>query len=163
MIAKMIDQAISAADIATAREAIDVNSDVMLYEFRRDLNRYLAGLGAAAPVKSLRDVIRFNEARPREMLRHGQVRLLAAQAATGVEAPTDLLGPTIWGGYCQRPALALPSESGIACRPDSDGAYRPSARRSASGRGRPASRIFFCAVSTRYAMRWKVTVCFLVS
>jgi amidase len=80
------------ADIATAREAIDVNSDVMLYEFRRDLNRYLAGLGAAAPVKSLRDVIRFNEARPREMLRYGQVRLLAAQAATGVKAPTYVLG-----------------------------------------------------------------------
>jgi amidase len=80
------------ADIATAREAIDVNSDVMLYEFRRDLNRYLAGLGAEAPVKSLRDVIRFNEARPREMLRYGQVRLLAAQAATGVKAPTYVQG-----------------------------------------------------------------------
>jgi amidase len=79
------------ADVATARE-IDVNSDVMLYEFRRDLNRYLAALGAAAPVKSLRELIRFNETRPREMLRHGQVRLLAAQAATGVKAPTYVLG-----------------------------------------------------------------------
>src|SRR5439155_3084873 len=39
---------------------------------QRDLNRYLTGLGAASPVKSLRDLIRFNEARPRETLRFGQ-------------------------------------------------------------------------------------------
>jgi amidase len=76
------------ADIATAREVADFRSDVMLYEFKRDLNRYLTGLGAASPIKSLRDLIRFNEARPREMLRFGQVLLLAAQSTSGLKAAT---------------------------------------------------------------------------
>lgn len=78
---------IDPADIATARETADFRSDVMLYEFKRDLNRYLRGLGAAAPVRSLRDIIRFNESRPREMLRFGQTMLLAAHATSGLSAP----------------------------------------------------------------------------
>jgi amidase len=76
------------ADIATARQVLDGHSDVMLYEFKRDLNRYLAGLGAAAPVKSLRELIRYNERRPKEMLRFGQIRLLAAQSTSGLKAAT---------------------------------------------------------------------------
>ena len=76
------------ADIPTARAVTDFRSDVMLYEFKRGLNRYLTGLGAASPVKSLRDLIRFNEARPRETLRFGQVLLLAAQSTSGLGAPT---------------------------------------------------------------------------
>lgn len=76
------------ADIPTAREVTDFRSDVMLYEFKRDLNRYLTGLGAASPVRSLRALIRFNEARPREMLRYGQILLLAAQATSGLRART---------------------------------------------------------------------------
>jgi amidase len=76
------------ADIATAREVSDFRSDVMLYEFKRDLNRYLQGLGAASPIRSLRELIRFNEARPREMLRFGQVLLLAAHATSGLRTAT---------------------------------------------------------------------------
>jgi amidase len=76
------------ADIATAREVTDFRSDVMLYEFKRDLNRYLQGLGAASPVRSIRELIRFNEARPQEMLRFGQLRLLAAQATNGLRTET---------------------------------------------------------------------------
>jgi len=76
------------ADILTAREVVTFRSDVMLYEFKRDLNRYLAELGEGAPIRSLRDLIRFNEARPREMLRFGQIRLLAAQATSGLRAVT---------------------------------------------------------------------------
>jgi amidase len=58
----------------------------MLYEFKRDLNRYLRGLGDGAGVRSLRELIRFNESRPQEMLRHGQILLLAAHATNGVRA-----------------------------------------------------------------------------
>jgi amidase len=76
------------ANIATAREVTDFRSDVMLYEFKRDLNRYLHGLGDASPVRSIRDLIRFNEARPQEMLRHGQVLLLAAQSTNGLRTET---------------------------------------------------------------------------
>jgi len=76
------------ADILTAREVATFYSDVTLYEFKRDLNRYLAELGDGAPIRSLRDLIRFNEARPREMLRYGQTRLLAAQSTSGLGAVT---------------------------------------------------------------------------
>ena len=37
---------------------------VLLYEFKADLNRYLASLGPSAPVSSLRAVIDFNEGHP---------------------------------------------------------------------------------------------------
>lgn len=76
------------ADILTAREVGTFHSDVTLYEFKRDLNRYLAALGDGAPIRSLRELIRFNEARPREMLRFGQLRLLAAQSTSGLRAAT---------------------------------------------------------------------------
>jgi amidase len=81
-------EVIDPADIPTARQVAEFSSDAMLYEFKRDLNRYLAGLGPDAPIGSLLALIRFNEARPREMLRYGQVRLLAAQASNGVRAET---------------------------------------------------------------------------
>jgi amidase len=76
------------ADIDTARAVSDVRSDVMLYEFKRDLSRYLRGLGDASPIRSIRELIRFNEARPQEMLRYGQVLLLAAQATNGLRTET---------------------------------------------------------------------------
>ena len=40
---------------------------MLLYEFKADLNAYLARLGAEAPVHTLADVIAFNEkhTRPR--------------------------------------------------------------------------------------------------
>src|SRR2546428_70104 len=74
------------ADILTAREVAEFRSSVMFYEFKRDLNRYLASLDETSPIRSLRDVIRFNEAHPRETLRYGQVHLLAAQATSGVRS-----------------------------------------------------------------------------
>jgi amidase len=51
------------------------------YEFKADLNAYLATLGPDAPVKSLADVIAFNEAHADEEMPHfGQERMLDAQA-----------------------------------------------------------------------------------
>ena len=76
------------ADIATAREVTDFRSDVLLYEFKRDLSRYLKELGDTAPIRSIRELIRFNEARPQEMLRYGQVLLLAALSTSGLRAET---------------------------------------------------------------------------
>jgi len=76
------------ADISTARVVTDFRSDVLLYEFKRDLNRYLRGLPASAPVRNLRELIRFNEARPHEMLRFGQIMLLAAHATSGLRTMT---------------------------------------------------------------------------
>jgi amidase len=55
--------------------------EVLLYEFKADLNAYLAGLGPQAPVHSLEQIIEFNEIhRERVMPFFGQERMLKAQA-----------------------------------------------------------------------------------
>ena len=43
---------------------------MLLYEFKSDLNKYLAWLGPASPVHSLNDVIAFNNAHRDEELRY---------------------------------------------------------------------------------------------
>lgn len=52
------------ANIATAKAMRDGDSEfeVLLYEFKADLNAYLAGLGPDAPVHSLEEVIAFDAA-----------------------------------------------------------------------------------------------------
>lgn len=50
------------ADIPTASDMNQPSFQVLLYEFKADLNEYLAGYGDAAPVKSLAELIEFNEA-----------------------------------------------------------------------------------------------------
>src|SRR5262249_61284305 len=42
--------------------------EVLLYEFKADLNKYLTWLGPASPVHSLKDVIAFNAAHSSEEL-----------------------------------------------------------------------------------------------
>lgn len=56
------------ANIPTLGKFDDSEFDVLLYEFKTDLNRYLTRLGAASPVHSLKDVIAFNEAHAAEEL-----------------------------------------------------------------------------------------------
>ena len=61
------------ADIPTAGKFDDSENDVLQYEFKADLNKYLASLGPGAPVKSLKEIIDFNEKhRDREMPYFGQ-------------------------------------------------------------------------------------------
>jgi amidase len=69
------------ADIPTAGKFDDSELEVLLYEFKADLNAYLAGLGAKAPVKSLKEVIDFNEKhRDKEMPYFGQDLFIKAEA-----------------------------------------------------------------------------------
>ena len=69
------------ADIPTTGKFDDSEFEVLLYEFKADLNTYLAGLGPSAPVHSLQDVIAFNERnRAREMPYFGQDIMEKAQA-----------------------------------------------------------------------------------
>jgi amidase len=69
------------ADIPTTGKFDDSEFEVLLYEFKADLNAYLAGLGPQAPVHSLKDVIEFNEKnRDREMPYFGQDIMIKAQA-----------------------------------------------------------------------------------
>lgn len=76
------------ANISTVKEVFELRWEVLVYEFRRDLNHYFKTLGAGAPIKSLQDLIRFNEDHPEKMLKYGQLMLLASQAASGVKAKT---------------------------------------------------------------------------
>ena len=48
------------ADIATVGEADDTEFEVLLYEFKADLNAYLAALGPSSPYRTLADLIEFN-------------------------------------------------------------------------------------------------------
>lgn len=72
---------IDPADIPTHGKFDDSELEVLLYEFKADLNSYLASLGPRAPVKSLKEIIDFNEqSRDREMPYFGQDLLIKAQA-----------------------------------------------------------------------------------
>ncbi len=58
--------------------------EVLYVEFRSDLNRYLASRGATIRVRTLADVIRFNEEnRQRVMPLFGQDRMIAAEEKAG--------------------------------------------------------------------------------
>ena len=71
---------IDPANIEAAKQIDEPEFEVLLYEFKTDLNAYLAGLGSAAPVHSLAEVIAFNEAnRDRVMPYFGQEIMLMAQ------------------------------------------------------------------------------------
>jgi amidase len=49
------------ADITTLDQMGDAEDQVMLYELKADLENYLAQLGDAAPVHTLKDIIEFND------------------------------------------------------------------------------------------------------
>jgi len=66
-----------ADDLAKFGEA---EREVLLYEFKTDLNAYLASLGPKAPVRSLKEVIEFNERnKEKELPWFGQETLIKAQ------------------------------------------------------------------------------------
>ena len=71
---------IDPADIPTSGKFDASELEVLLYEFKADLNKYLAGLGTS-PVRSLKEVIDFNEKnRDKEMPYFGQDLFIKAQA-----------------------------------------------------------------------------------
>lgn len=72
-------------------ELVDVNfesftelnafsSSVLNYEFKRDLNAYLATRGPSTPVKTLGDVIVFNSAHPDVAVKYGQMLALQSES-----------------------------------------------------------------------------------
>ncbi|MER3428373.1 MAG: amidase [Pyrinomonas sp.] len=69
------------AEIATAGKFDDSELEVLLYEFKHDLNRYLAERRVGPPVRTLAELIEFNERnREREMPYFGQELFVRAQA-----------------------------------------------------------------------------------
>ena len=83
---------IDPADIPTAQQISSSKSEltVLLFEFKADLNSYLAGL-VNTPVRTLADIIAFNNAHAEEELKYfGQELLLKAQDTTSLDDPTYL-------------------------------------------------------------------------
>lgn len=69
------------ADIETLGKFDGGEMTVLMYELKADLNAYLARLGPSAPVKTLQDIIEFNERnRQKEMPYFGQDLFLKSQA-----------------------------------------------------------------------------------
>lgn len=69
------------ADIETIGKTGDNETLVLLYELKADMNAYLAKLGPNAPMKSLRDLITFNERNhEKEMPYFGQDMFVKAEA-----------------------------------------------------------------------------------
>jgi amidase len=76
------------ADIPTAAKMDGCELEVLLYEFKADLNKYLRALGPRAPVHSLEELIAFNEReKAREMPFFGQELFIQAQKKGPLTSP----------------------------------------------------------------------------
>ncbi len=82
-------QVVDPAEIPTADR--EWTFDVLIYEFKADLNAYLRTVRPELGVRSLRELIVFNERHRRQMLRYGQTLLLAAEATSGCLTEPDYL------------------------------------------------------------------------
>ena len=69
------------ADPPTWGKWRDQENEILLYEFKADLNSYLAGLGPQAPIHTLEEAIKFNDAHAsREMPYFGQELFVQSQS-----------------------------------------------------------------------------------
>jgi amidase len=69
------------ADVPTLGKFDDSEMTVFMYELKADLNAYLAALGPSSPVKTLKDIIEFNDRnRAKEMPYFGQDLFLKSEA-----------------------------------------------------------------------------------
>jgi amidase len=76
------------ANITTADKFGETEFEVLLYEFKADLNAYLKTLGEKASVKTIDDVIKFNEANAeRELKFFGQDTMLKAARKGSLASP----------------------------------------------------------------------------
>jgi amidase len=79
------------ADIPSSSQLEEAELEVLLYEFKADLNAYLAGLGPRVAVRTLADLIAFNEGhRSEELPYFGQDLLVKAQAKGPLTTPAYL-------------------------------------------------------------------------
>jgi len=76
------------ANIATFSQIGEPEFEVLLYEFKAGIDAYLAGLGPNAPVRSLEDVIEFNDRnKDREMAFFRQETMVRAAARGPLTSP----------------------------------------------------------------------------
>jgi amidase len=76
------------ADVPDLDALYKAEYEVLLYEFKADLNAYLASLGPGAPVKTLEEIIAFNDThRDKEMPYFGQEIFHQAQEKGSLDTP----------------------------------------------------------------------------
>ena len=82
---------IDPADLPSMGKYGDSELQVMLYEFKADLNAYLERLGPKAPVHTLKDIIEFNDRNAdKEMPFFGQDMMIKAQEKGPLTTPAYL-------------------------------------------------------------------------
>jgi amidase len=75
-------------ELPSASKYADSETEVLLYEFKADLNAYLAEFAVGAPVKTLKDIIAFNEKnRTLEMPYFDQELFIQAEAKGPLTSP----------------------------------------------------------------------------
>jgi amidase len=75
------------ANVENAEVIFSIDAEVLSYELKASLNAYLASLGPKSPVKSLRDLIAFNEKHSdQEMAWFGQETFLYAESKGGLDS-----------------------------------------------------------------------------
>jgi amidase len=57
--------------------------DVLEYEFKSDMNAYLSTLGGATKMKSLKDIVEYNNNNAEKALKYGQTLLLRCESISG--------------------------------------------------------------------------------
>lgn len=67
-------------NFASLTELNAFTSSVLNYEFKRDLNAYLATRGPSTPIKMMSDVIVYNSAHPDVAIKYGQMLALQSEA-----------------------------------------------------------------------------------
>lgn len=76
-------EVVDPANIPTLGRFDDTEFEVLLYEFNADMQKFLGWLGPAAGVRSIRDIIRFNEERRREEMPHFGQEIMTMAAEKG--------------------------------------------------------------------------------
>ncbi|WP_456277902.1 amidase [Bacillus sp. AK128] len=80
---------IDSVTIPSAKEKWDYN--VLVYEFKADLNAYLRNIDPSLGIRSLADVIRFNEENAEQTLKYGQKIMLEAEQTSGTLTEAEYL------------------------------------------------------------------------
>ncbi len=98
-------QRLGATTVQVTPPANTTAGSILEYEFKRDLNAYLARLGTGAPMTSLSDVIAFNTAHPQEAIKLGMTILVSSNAI-------DLDDPATKATYEENRARGLAESRG---------------------------------------------------
>ena len=85
-------QALGATTVQIPTPTAPSSSSILFQEFKRDLAAYFSRLPANAPMKTLADVIAYNNAHANDALKYGQSTFTQAQA-------TDLTNPAEFAAY----------------------------------------------------------------